>query len=47
MGHNGVRTTEDSQEDAKLKWQNRSPEQFRLKSDEQMSTFLPHSKKIV
>ena len=47
MGHNEVRTTEDGQGDAKLKWQNRSPEQVRPKSDGQMSTFLSHSKKII
>ena len=47
MGHNGVRTIKDNQGGVELEWQNCSPEQVHLESNRQMSTFLPHFKKII
>ena len=47
MSHSRVRTTKDGQRGAKFEWQDRSPKQVRLESDEQMSTFLSYYEKIV
>ena len=47
MSHNRVRTAEDGQGSAKFEWQNCSPKLVRLESDGKMSTFFPHSEKIV
>ena len=46
-GHNGVRAAKDGERSAEFEWQNRSPEQVHLQSDEQMFAFLLYSKEII